>query len=224
MDRFTLLKDFFSKENGVFVEIGTWTGEFAEALLTHNTTAKLYCVDPYERYEGYYDSMNLTVGDDQYNEAVAKLSKFGDRVIHVKKMSSDAVSSIPDGIDGLYIDANHAYKYVKADLENYYSKVAPGGFVVGHNADDTDDSRRNEDGDIVANFSYQGTPLYHAIGVLKAFKEFESQNGLFVNRIKSQAYFQKPVPAVVPVTPAAAPEPAAEPAAEPATEPAPASE
>ena len=222
MDRLNLLKDFFSKENGVFVEIGTWTGVFAEALLTTNTTAKLYCIDPYERYEGYNDSMNLTVGDDQYNEAVAKLSKFGDRVVHVKKLSSDAVSSIPDGIDGLYIDANHGYKYVKADLENYYPKMAPGAYVVGHNADDTDDSRRNEDGDIVSNFTYEGTALYHAIGVLKAFKEFEASNGLFVNRIKNQAYFQKPVPAVVPVVPAA--EPAAEPAPEPAAEPAPASE
>ena len=221
MDRFDLLKDFFSKENGVFVEIGTWTGEFAEALLTHNKTAKLYCIDPYERYEGYNDSINLTVGDDQYNEAVAKLSKFGDRVVHVKKMSSDAVSSIPDGIDGLYIDANHGYKYVKADLENYYSKVAPGGYVVGHNADDTDESRRNEDGDVVSNFSAGGVALYHAIGVLKAFKEFESLNGLSLNRKKAQAYFQKPVAVVVPVAEAPAPEaPPAEPAAEPAPVPA----
>jgi hypothetical protein len=212
MDRFDLLKDFFSKENGVFVEIGTWTGEFAEALLTHNTTAKLYCIDPYERYEGYNDSVNLIVGDDHYNEAVAKLSKFGDRVVHVKKMSSDAVSSIPDGIDGLYIDANHGYKYVKADLENYYSKVAPGGYVVGHNADDTDDSRRNEDGDIVSHFTAGGADLYHAIGVLKAFKEFESLNGLSLNKKKAQAYFQKPVAVIVPVAEApAAPEAPAEP-------------
>jgi hypothetical protein len=202
MDRFNLLKDFFSKENGVYVEIGTWTGEFAEALLTHNTTAKLYCIDPYERYEGYNDSMNLTVGDDQYNEAVAKLSKFGDRVTHVKQLSSNAVSSIPDGIDGVYIDANHGYRYVKADLENYYSKVAPGGYVVGHNADDTDESRRNEDGDIVSNFTVGGVALYHAIGVHKAFKEFEALNGLFVNKIKNQAYFQKPVPAPAPEAPA----------------------
>ena len=208
MDRFNLLKDFFSKENGVFVEIGTWTGEFAEALLTTNTTAKLYCIDPYAAYEGYNDSMNLTVGDDQYNEAVAKLSKFGDRVTFVKQLSNDAVSSIPDGVDGIYIDANHGYNYVKADLTNYYPKVAPGGYVVGHNADDTDESRRNADGDIVSNFTVGGVALYHAIGVLKAFKEFEASNGLIVNRIKNQAYFQKPVPAPVVEAPAPAPEPA----------------
>jgi len=203
MDRFNLLKDFFSKENGVFVEIGTYVGDFAEALLTHNTTAKLYCIDAYAAYEGYNDSLNLTVGDDQYNEAVAKLSKFGDRVTFVKQLSKDAVSSIPDGVDGIYIDANHSYNYVKADLENYYPKVAPGGYVVGHNADDTDESRRNEDGDIVSNFSAGGVALYHAIGVLKAFKEFEASNGLFVNRIKNQAYFQKPVPAPAPEAPPA---------------------
>jgi len=206
MDRFTLLKDFFSKENGVYVEIGTFVGDFAEALLTTNTTAKLYCIDPYVRYEGYNDSLNLTVGDEHYQEAVTKLSKFGDRVIHVKQLSSDAVSSIPDNIDGLYIDANHGYKYVKADLETYYSKVAPGGYVVGHNASDTDDSRRNEDGDIVSHFTVGGVELYHAIGVYKAFKEFESLNGLLLNRIKFQAYFQKPLPVVVPVAEAPAPE------------------
>jgi hypothetical protein len=159
--------------------------------------------------------MNLITGEDRYQQAVTNLSKFGDRVVQVKKFANDAVSSIPDNIDILYIDANHGYKYVKSDLENYYPKVAPGGYVIGDDATDTDDSRRNEDGDIVSHFTYEGVALYHAIGVLKAFREFEAQNGLFVNRIKNQAYFQKPVPVVVP---------AAEPAAEPAPEAAPASE
>jgi hypothetical protein len=212
MERLNLLKDFFSKENGVYVEIGTDIGNFAEAVLTHNATAKLYCIDPYERYEGYNDSLNLITGDDRYQQAVANLSKFGDRVVHVKKFANDAVSSIPDNIDAIYIDANHGYKYVKADLENYYPKLVPGGYIIGGDASDTDDSRRNEDGDIVSNFTYEGFALYHAIGVLKAFREFESSNGLFLNKIKFQAYLQKPVPVVVP---AAAPEaPAPEPAPE----------
>lgn len=210
MDRINLLKDFVSKENGVFVEIGTDIGNFAEALLTHNPTAKLYCIDPYERYEGYNDSMNLITGDDRYQQAVSNLSKFGDRIVHVKKFANDAVSSIPDGVDGIYIDANHGYKYVKADLENYYPKVAPGGFVLGDDATDTDDSRRNEDGDIVSHFTVNGVALYHAIGVLKAFKDFEASNGLFVNKIKNQVYFQKPIPPPVVEAPAPAPEAAPE--------------
>jgi hypothetical protein len=198
MDRLNLLKDFFSKENGVYVEIGTDIGNFAEALLTHNATARLYCIDPYERYEGYNDSMNLITGDDRFQQAVTNLSKFGDRIVHVKKFANDAVSSIPDNIDAVYIDANHSYNYVKSDLQNYFPKVVPGGYVVGDDASDTDDSLRNEDGDIVNHFTAGGVALYHAIGVFKAFKEFASLNDLFLNRIKFQAYFQKPVPVVVP--------------------------
>ena len=34
--------------------------------------------------------------------------------------------------DAVFIDGNHSYEYVKKDLENYWSKVKPGGIVALH--------------------------------------------------------------------------------------------
>ena len=33
--------------------------------------------------------------------------------------------------DWIYIDGNHLYDFVKQDLELYYPKVKPGGFLTG---------------------------------------------------------------------------------------------
>jgi hypothetical protein len=35
-------------------------------------------------------------------------------------------------LDFIYIDANHAYDFVKEDIECWYPKVKPGGWVMGH--------------------------------------------------------------------------------------------
>ena len=34
--------------------------------------------------------------------------------------------------DAVFIDGNHSYEYVKMDLENYWSKVKPGGIIAMH--------------------------------------------------------------------------------------------
>jgi len=46
--------------------------------------------------------------------------------------SEDAVDHIPDNLDMVYIDGNHAYEYVKKDIELYYPKVKAGGIIGGH--------------------------------------------------------------------------------------------
>ena len=36
------------------------------------------------------------------------------------------------GIDWVFLDANHGYEGMKQDLEAYYAKVKPGGYITGH--------------------------------------------------------------------------------------------
>jgi len=48
MRREELVKQIISPiENGIFVEIGTHCGSFADFILENNKSSKLYCVDPY---------------------------------------------------------------------------------------------------------------------------------------------------------------------------------
>ena len=46
--------------------------------------------------------------------------------------SDDAVSSLPEELDFVYVDGNHAGRQVERDLSNYWPKIRPGGVIGGH--------------------------------------------------------------------------------------------
>jgi predicted O-methyltransferase YrrM len=167
MDRNELVKSIIQPiKNGIFVEIGTHTGSFADFILENSTNSTLYCIDPYIRYDEYDDAINEITGDEMYEEVYNRLkSKYGDRIIFIRKFSRDAVEDVPP-IDFLYIDGNHRYKYVLEELELFYPKVK--GCIVGDDAVDTDE-KRNENGDVMVTW-FPG--CYGNYGVIKAFREF----------------------------------------------------
>ena len=166
-------------------------GQLAEFILENRVNSTLYCIDPYIKYDNYDDALNNITDDYLFTIVYNKLkNKFGDRVIFVRKFSSDAVESIPDKIDFLYIDGNHQYKYVKEDLMNYYSKVKLDGYIIGDDAVDIDDTNRNVNGDVFIEWC---PGCYGNYGVVKAFREFFSDkpddnliigNQYFVKKIK----------------------------------------
>ena len=189
MNRHDLVKGILSKiDNGVIVEIGTDSGDFADYILS-NTSSKLYCIDPYISYDEYDDAINNITGDSLYNKTKQRLeSKYGDRVTFIRKFSVDAITDIPDNIDFLYIDGNHRYSYVCKDLELYYPKVKLGSFIVGDDAVDIDDSKRNENGDVCVIWA---PGCYGHYGVIKAFREFCMKNNINGNIIGNQYMITK---------------------------------
>ena len=123
-------------------EIGTSSGRNANTLLSFLNIKKLYLIDPYEY--GLHRMIN----------AKKVLSRFGDKPIFIRKMSSDAVDDIPDNLDFIYIDGPHDYENVKNDIRLYYNKVKSGGVFGGH--------------DFSPNFP----------GVIKTVNEFVKEKGL----------------------------------------------
>ncbi len=115
----------------VGVEIGTYKGKHAKAILENLNIKKLYLVDPYTNYENYDD-----YGREDFNklfkEAMKRLSKFKDKTLFIRKKSSEALEEIPDNLDFVYIDGNHTYEYAKKDMEDYYKKLKVGGVLSGH--------------------------------------------------------------------------------------------
>lgn len=182
MNRYELVKSIIQPmKNGIFVEIGTHTGDFADFILENSTNSTLYCIDPYLRYNDYDDAINTITGDALYKTTYDRLkSKYGDRIIFIRKFSRDAVEDIPQ-IDFLYIDGNHRYKYVLEELELFYPKVK--GCIIGDDAVDTDDRKRNENGDVLVNW-FPG--CYGNYGVIKAFREFCEKNKLAGQLIGNQ--------------------------------------
>ena len=175
MSRIEIMKSIVSNiQNGIFVEIGTHTGGFAEQILSANTTATLYCIDPYISYTEYNDAINNITGDNLFNNTQNRLKNmFADRIIFIRHFSSDAISLIPNNIDFLYIDGNHQYKYVYDDLQLYFPKVKHGCYIMGDDASDTAEDKRNNEGDIYIEWC---PGCYGHYGVIKAFRDFININ------------------------------------------------
>ena len=112
-------------------EIGTLGGQYAKNLKRNNPDLTLYCVDPWEIYDGiqYFDQSKLT---KYYNRAVKLLE--GYKNVHfIKKKSMDAVKDFEDGsLDFVYIDGNHELEYVINDIIHWSKKIRTGGLVSGH--------------------------------------------------------------------------------------------
>ncbi len=152
-----------SGKNLVGVEIGVYKAEHAESLLKHLDVKCLFLVDPYDLY-GDYSEGRGHYGVDQdplevaRGEATRRLLPYADRVKWIHKLSTVAVAELPDGLDFVYIDGNHAEPFVREDITNYYTKVRPGGILGGHDF-------------------YNGFCREHD-GVVKAVTEFVTRSSL----------------------------------------------
>ena len=183
-------------KGGIFVEVGTFKGEFAEVLCSQCEPAQLYCVDPYLHYADYRDTINsLERLEEICAQAHARLARFGTRVKFIKALSADAVTQFADhSLDFVYLDGNHAFRFVDQDLRLWYPKLRPGGLMCGDDAFDTDDRLRNADGDveIVWLRNAEGTVVSGGhYGVLKAVRRFCEQRSIEFLLSGPQFLFQK---------------------------------
>jgi hypothetical protein len=104
-----------------------------------------------------------------------------DRAIMIRAKSEIAADIFPDNsLDFVYIDANHAYQYVVQDIQLWYPKVKPGGYICGH---DYIDIQWDQD----PNFAENGidkhiyTSVYNGVfGVNPAVDQFCTKNNLDV--------------------------------------------
>jgi hypothetical protein len=135
MDRIQLLDLIFSElKNGIGVEVGTFKGQFSKEIL-QRWNGKLYMVDVWnELGDEYIDASNhKNFENGVYSECMQNIKGYEDRGIMIRATSKVASDLFEDGsLDFVYIDANHAYDYVKEDIDLWYPKVKSGGMVMGH--------------------------------------------------------------------------------------------
>lgn len=129
--------------SSVGAEIGVWQGDFSATLLERVRPAQLHLVDPW-RFEASADYVEAYYGGamarsqldmdrihdavrDRFAEQVAD-----DQVVLHRLPSIEAAKTFGDGsLDWVYIDGNHLYEHVIADLEAWGDKVRVGGVVAG---------------------------------------------------------------------------------------------
>lgn len=133
-DRIELMKQLCKKiPEGKGVEVGSFKGEFAKEVCKI-WDGTLYMVDVWRGLgEEYKDSSNHNVHTNAYAEAMKSIEGFEDRAIMIRSHSGVASSMFQDeSLDFVYIDANHAYEWVKGDIRLWYPKVKKGGYLIGH--------------------------------------------------------------------------------------------
>lgn len=119
------------------VEIGVFRGKNAQVFREMFPDAHLYLVDPWLPDELYMEiggavSEQQTIFKQAF-ERVTSLFKDDPNVTIIRKPSIEAVHDIPPPLDLVFIDANHAYAFVKQNILAWQPKLRLGGILSGHN-------------------------------------------------------------------------------------------
>jgi hypothetical protein len=140
------LTNLVSQVDGLFCEVGCWTGHSTSILAKK---AKTIVVDNFGGNEGtpLKEFARDNKVKDMFVENMKTLNLW-DKIQLFIMDSSEAHKYIKDNsISLMFIDAGHTYEDVKNDLINYIPKVVKGGILCGHDYEsDTYDERYiNED-------------------------------------------------------------------------------
>lgn len=134
--RYDHLVDLLSEvPHGTGAVIGVNEGETCLHLLKHLPELnRLYCVDSWEVDTKKQDYFKRQEDASQAMSIfLENVRPFQDRVIVLRQWSTEAANAIVnESLDWVFIDANHQYPYVRADILAWMPKVKPGGLVSGH--------------------------------------------------------------------------------------------
>jgi hypothetical protein len=132
-------------QRGVVAEIGVDLGDFSEKILALNRPRELHLIDPWTAESGEYrqrlpDGVEPPAASPRKLATVARFAVVRDRFaseidgggVMVHRANSEiAGGQFPDRFfDWVYIDGNHSYEAVRQDLDLYWRKLKPGGYIV----------------------------------------------------------------------------------------------
>ena len=126
----------FRGEKPTIVEIGSWVGTssvaISDGIRKFCPGAKFYCVDIFSNQ--YYSSVpGLAFGAKHDIRKIFEKNMKGNPHTTLQMESLEGAKKFEnESVDFIFIDANHDYEYVKADIEAWYPKLKIGGIMCGH--------------------------------------------------------------------------------------------
>lgn len=116
----------------VGVEVGVAMGNYSKVILDKNPyLERLYGVDPYQKHKGYKDYQYTKTFERLKVTAHAQLDKYPN-YFFIEQFSVEAAKTFnDDSIDFVYIDGDHCFDAVVADLSAWVPKVKRGGIISG---------------------------------------------------------------------------------------------
>ena len=163
-NRYEMMKHLV-KPGATICEIGVFTGEFAEKLMTLQPRT-LVLIDPFQGTVGSGDADGNNMKEAFLPAEYVKLSLKAAQhpnMILLRGFSHELLPLIkPETFDAIYIDGDHSYAGVKRDLGIAWTLVKEGGWICGH--------------DYETNF--EKTNNRYDFGVKRAVDEFCRSKGL----------------------------------------------
>jgi hypothetical protein len=155
----------------IMVEIGTSSGLMAEHLLATRTDLILHCVDSWADTSAqpvaYIATGDLHARLGQADQdhlaaiAMARLRRFGNRVVVHRMTSLMAAEQLMDGVaDLIFDDSDHSYLGVRSSVRAWWRVLRSGGFFGWHD------------------YGNRSNPAYDFSGVQRAADEWAGDLGL----------------------------------------------
>ena len=125
------------------VEVGSWVGDSAIAMMEADEALNVTCVDTFKGTDTDQCGdiarglSKITGKDIVYETFLENIEPYQDRVLVVRRDSLTASDRFhADTFDMAYLDAGHTYKEVKDDIEAWLPLVEKHGIIAGHDYDD----------------------------------------------------------------------------------------
>jgi hypothetical protein len=112
----------------VGAEVGVFKGRHARSLVDNLHLKQLYLIDPFAPYNEVANAAHMAAVEQQAHNLVRD-----DRVKWIKDKS---LSVKLENLDFVYIDGDHSYEAVKADIPHWFANVRHGGVLGGHDFHD----------------------------------------------------------------------------------------
>jgi hypothetical protein len=122
---------------GVCAEIGVWQGGFSRRIVELRKPRELHLIDPWQFIpslpERMYGGLIAKSQSDMDAIMASVVARFADnKAVKVHRTTSlEAAKRFPESyFDWVYIDGDHSYDAVHADLNAWFPKVKLGGKIV----------------------------------------------------------------------------------------------
>jgi hypothetical protein len=123
-------REYFKNKPVSGIEIGVDKAINAESILNMLNIEKLFLIDLYESYIQNNKKFDFSLNEREAHERLVNHNN----IVWIKGMSQSmfTLAQIPFNLDFIYIDGNHDFNSVEADIRLYLPHIRKGGIIGGH--------------------------------------------------------------------------------------------
>jgi len=113
---------------GIGAELGVFQGWYSRVLLEHAKPAKMFLVDHWIDTPAYIGQVPCAIALEQVRATFT--------APEVEIVQQDTISWLEsqadNTLDWIYLDSDHDYKHISKEILWAFTKVKPGGLLMGH--------------------------------------------------------------------------------------------